>query len=169
LQTLDEQEAILNADLELAKEGLRDDRNWYVTPHGHLMTIILGPVEFTMGTDPELLSVNERLTDDGEHPMRIGRSWAISTIETSQPQFKKFRPSQTVHPVLNPDPTAAQTSLQWYDAAKYCRWLSEQEAVEEDQMCYPALDQIKSGMKYPKSYLTRTGYRLPSELDSSSP
>jgi hypothetical protein len=53
----------------------------------------------------------------------------------------------------------------WYEAAKYCRWLSEQEKVPPDQMCYPELDQIGPGMKLPPDYLTRTGYRLPTEAE----
>ncbi len=37
-------------DLDLAKEGIRKDRNWYVTPHGHSMLIVRGPVNSSWAT-----------------------------------------------------------------------------------------------------------------------
>jgi len=55
--------------------------------------------------------------------------------------------------------------VSWFQAAQYCRWLSEQEGIPEDEMCYPSLDQIKPGMKMQPDYLSRTGYRLPTEVE----
>ena len=55
--------------------------------------------------------------------------------------------------------------MTWYEAAQYCRWLSEQEGVPEDEMCYPKVAEIKEGMKLPSDYLRRTGYRLPTEAE----
>src|SRR5262249_10922069 len=62
-------------------------------------------------------------------------------------------------------------AVTWYEAAQYCRWLSEQEGVAEDQMCYPSvadIEKAKDGttpLKLPADYLSRTGYRLPSEAE----
>ena len=56
-------------------------------------------------------------------------------------------------------------SLTWYDALRYCRWLSEQEGIAEDQMCYPPMAEIKPGMKLPDDWQKRTGYRLPTEAE----
>jgi formylglycine-generating enzyme required for sulfatase activity len=53
----------------------------------------------------------------------------------------------------------------WLDAIAYCRWLSEREGIPEDQMCYPKLDQIKFGMTPNPDYLSRIGYRLPTEAE----
>src|SRR5262249_26051117 len=44
-------------------------------------------------------------------------------------------------------------------------WLSEREGVPEDQMCYPRIEEIRSGMTLPADYLSRTGYRLPTGVE----
>ena len=56
-------------------------------------------------------------------------------------------------------------NVSWFDAAAYCRWLSEQEGIPESQMCYPPLPQIKPGMRLADDCLKRTGYRLPTEIE----
>src|SRR5262249_17403498 len=62
-------------------------------------------------------------------------------------------------------------AVSWYDAAMYCRWLSEAEGIPEDQMCYPPIQDIQAavkagkGLKLPPDYLRRTGYRLPTEAE----
>jgi hypothetical protein len=56
-------------------------------------------------------------------------------------------------------------NVTWYEAAQYCRWLSEQEGVAESEMCYPAIDKIGPGMMLPSDYLSRTGYRLATEAE----
>ncbi len=55
--------------------------------------------------------------------------------------------------------------ITWFDAARYCRWLSEQEKLDESEMCYPPLAEIKPGMTLAANYLDRTGYRLPTEAE----
>jgi serine/threonine protein kinase len=165
LQKLGKSDDVAREDAVLATHGISGDRDWYVTSHGHSMTIIRGPVEFIMGVDPETLPMAERLEFDLERPRRIQGTWSIGMIEITKPQIRQFRRTYATHPVSNPDPNGAATSLQWYDVVKYCRWLSEQERIPEDQMCYPKADQIKAGMKLTEGYLSRTGYRLPSEAE----
>ena len=53
----------------------------------------------------------------------------------------------------------------WFDAAKYCRWLSEREGIPKSQMCYPPLADIKPGMTLVDNVLDRIGYRLPTEAE----
>ncbi len=55
--------------------------------------------------------------------------------------------------------------IDWYTAAKYCRWLSEKEGIREEEMCYPPMAEIKEGMQMPGDYLRRTGYRIPTEAE----
>jgi eukaryotic-like serine/threonine-protein kinase len=54
----------------------------------------------------------------------------------------------------------------WYTAAEYCNWLSEQEGIPGDQWCYePGAGGYVEGMRIPPDVLRRTGYRLPTEAE----
>jgi formylglycine-generating enzyme required for sulfatase activity len=53
----------------------------------------------------------------------------------------------------------------WFEAAQYCRWMSEREKLPEEEMCYPPIPEIKPGMSMKPGYLSRTGYRLPTESE----
>lgn len=55
--------------------------------------------------------------------------------------------------------------MSWFRAAQYCRWLSEKEGTPDDQMCYPPIDQIGPKRVLPRDFLSRTGYRLPTEAE----
>jgi formylglycine-generating enzyme required for sulfatase activity len=54
-------------------------------------------------------------------------------------------------------------STSWHAAAVYCNWLSKEEGIDEEQWCY----EIKDGQvtKLKANYLSRTGYRLPTEAE----
>jgi formylglycine-generating enzyme required for sulfatase activity len=91
-------------------------------------------------------------------------------------QFQKFLQA---HPEVrhnytqkySPAPNGPIICVTWYEAAQYCRWLSEQEGVPDDQMCYPAVEVIEKSkdstipLKLPADSLRRTGYRLPTEAE----
>jgi formylglycine-generating enzyme required for sulfatase activity len=88
-------------------------------------------------------------------------------------QFLKANP-QVEHAYnkrYSPEMTTPQTSVTWYEAAQYCRWLSEQEGILEDQMCYPSIAEIEKSkdgvtpLRVPADYLWRQGYRLPTEAE----
>src|SRR5207245_10140215 len=66
---------------------------------------------------------------------------------------------------FSPDEDAPIIDINWYEAAAYCRWLSEEEHVAPEQMCYPKVAAIKEGMRLPANLLERTGYRLPTEAE----
>jgi formylglycine-generating enzyme required for sulfatase activity len=134
-------------------------RRWYVNRHGDTLAVVPGPVEFLMGSPRfEYYRGEER-----QHRRRIDRTFAIATKNVTAEQFARFREVRKDR--WRPDPDCPMNFISWYDAVRYCRWLSEQEGVPEDQMCYPPLDRIKEGMKPYPDYLSRTGYRLPTEAE----
>ncbi len=55
------------------------------------------------------------------------------------------------------------SAVDWYNAARYCNWLSQQEGIADDQRCYP--NEIGPDMKMPPDRLKRIGYRLPTEAE----
>src|SRR5262249_28276631 len=107
---------------------------------------------------------------------RIGRNFALASKKVTVAQFKRFL---AAHPEVkhfytkrySPDADSPIISVTWYEAAQYCRWLSEQEGVPEDQMCYPKVAEIEKSKdavtprRLRADYLRRTGSRLPTEAE----
>jgi formylglycine-generating enzyme required for sulfatase activity len=105
----------------------------------------------------------------------IPRRFAIADREVTVEHFQRFLKTHTeprfqVPPdFLNrysPDPDGPWIGPDWYTAAQYCNWLSEQEGIPKDQWCYePAAGGYVEGMTIPTDALRRTGYRLPTEAE----
>jgi formylglycine-generating enzyme required for sulfatase activity len=66
---------------------------------------------------------------------------------------------------MNPD--GPMVTMDWYRAAKYCNWLSEQEGLPQDQWCYLPNESgaYADGMPIPAEVLHRKSYRLPTEAE----
>jgi formylglycine-generating enzyme required for sulfatase activity len=156
------------ADLDRITCGLcgqpAGDRNWFVNPEGQTFTIIRGPVEFTMGSPPD-----EPGREEGQYKIpyrkRIPRSFAIAAREVTVAEYRRFNDKYQYRKQYAREEDGPINDTSWYEAAAYCRWLSEQEGVPPDQMCYPEVKDIKPGMKLPDNFLLRTGYRLPTEAE----
>jgi formylglycine-generating enzyme required for sulfatase activity len=160
-------------DAELAMVKERGDRRWYVNGQGQTFARIEGPLEFPMGSPP---SDTERLPDDSPfRRMAIPRRFAIADREVTIEQFRRFLKTHT-DPRLNlrqdvltrysPDPDGPWIGIDWYAAAQYCNWLSEQEGLPRDQWCYqPGPGGYVEGMIIPANALHRTGYRLPTDAE----
>jgi serine/threonine protein kinase/formylglycine-generating enzyme required for sulfatase activity len=161
----------LNAiDRGLSGPEIPSDRNWFINSSGQTFAIIRGPVSFRMGTVPG----SDRYAGGDEAPQdrTITRSFAIATREVSLADFRHFlKDNPDLLTVFNrpgvrmriPSDECAVGALSWYDAARYCNWLSAKEGIPEDQWCYPKL--IGHGMTLPENVLERTGYRLPTEAE----
>jgi formylglycine-generating enzyme required for sulfatase activity/tetratricopeptide (TPR) repeat protein len=170
-------ETMTRIDLELSKmpapetrgsQGARQAKPfWYVNTQGQTMVVIPGPVEFAMGRP----GVDYGASADAWPRKRIGRTFAIAAKRVTVGQYQRFvrETPELSHPYTrkfaNLPPDMTQISACWYEAAQYCRWLSEKEGIPEDQMCYPSIREITEGMRLPEDYLHRTGYRLPSEAE----
>jgi formylglycine-generating enzyme required for sulfatase activity/predicted Ser/Thr protein kinase len=163
--------ALQAIDLELA--GIpAGERRWYVNDQGQTFTI-LGPDQFNMGSP---LSESRHLANEKPHRQRVGRTFAIATKDVTVAQFKEFLKAhpEVDHrytPKYSPDRDGPMISVSWYEAAQYCRWLSEKEHVPSDQMCYPEVEKIekckdgRTPLPLEAGYLSRTGYRLPTEAE----
>jgi len=64
----------------------------------------------------------------------------------------------------SPDANGPIILVDWYKAAAYCNWLSQQEGIPEDQWCYQT-DKQGNVTALKAKYLSLTGYRLPTEAE----
>ena len=80
-------------------------------------------------------------------PVTIDRSYAIATREVTLEQFLMYRPKHEYATDYAATLDCPAINVSWFDAAKYCRWLSEQEGIPESQMCYPREEDIRPGMR----------------------
>jgi formylglycine-generating enzyme required for sulfatase activity len=137
------------------------------------MVVFPAPVEFLMGSPNGEAG---RYSDEVPHRRRIGRGLALASKKVTVAQFRRFLKAhpEVKHSYIkdySPDEDGPILAVTWYEAAQYCRWLSEQEGVPEEQMCYPSVADIekckdgKTLLKLPANHLSRTGYRLPSEAE----
>ncbi len=171
------QQAKLEAiDLELARLKDRGGRRWFMNGQGQTFAVIDGPVEFSMGSP---------ITETERHPasepprtIAIPRRFAVASKEVTGSQFQRFvklasitaprytLPAEILHK-YSPDAEGPWISCDWYAAAHYCNWVSEQEGIPKDQWCYiPAGgNAYAEGMTIPADALERTGYRLPTEAE----
>ena len=140
------------------------ERNWFLGPLGHSFSVIRLPASFQFGS-PE----SELWREEDEQPVvqpRRERDYmiAVSMHEVTVEQYQTYR-TFVIDSPYTPSGDCPINNVKWYDAAAYCRWLSEQDAVAEDQMVYPPVEQIGPGMKLPDNWLERTGYRMPTEAE----
>ena len=140
-------------DARLAARDPGPDRGWYTNRQRQTFAVIRGPITFPMG-DSEA---------EKHWTMQIPRSFALGTKEVTREQFARY--AGALGGTGGQDAVEPVSSVSWYEAACYCRWLSQQEQIPESQMCYPPIDRIRSGMRLEENYLERTGYRLPTEAE----
>ena len=143
------------------------------------MVVIRGG-SFTMGS-----AVSERGRAQGEalHRVRIPRTYALATTEVTNEQFERFLQAVPDYAArwraataarfgdpprfqtFSRTPHSPQVGVSWYDAARYCNWLSELVGIPRDQWVYPENIDATKGLELPSNYLQRTGYRLPTEAE----
>jgi formylglycine-generating enzyme required for sulfatase activity len=176
LRQRNEQKKLELAHAELMKLKDWGQRRWFVNTQGQTYALVEGPVEFRMGSPP---TENERTAGPEDcRRMRIPRRFAIAATETTTEQFQRFlklgRITVARYQVqasdirrYSPGPQGPWIYCDWYMAAHYCNWLSEQEGLPKDEWCYLPTDAgaYAEGMSIPADVLKRTGYRLPTEAE----
>jgi formylglycine-generating enzyme required for sulfatase activity len=160
-----------------ARETPDPRRRWYVNGQGQTMVVLPGPVQFRMGSPAW---EQNRYHDEAQQLRTIPRSYALAARPVTVAEFQRF---------LGADPTIKKQYdagghaadllkkrspaadgpmilVDWYTAAAYCNWLSQQEGIPEAEWVYPRdPGKIRPGMVMQAGYLRRTGYRLPTEAE----
>jgi formylglycine-generating enzyme required for sulfatase activity len=144
--------------------------NWYVNGQGQTMVVIPGPVEFVMGSPPTEAGREAR---ENQHKRRIGRAFALAAKSVTLAEYQRFDAGYGGEvKQWAPSGVCPVLGISWFQAAGYCNWLSKQEGLPESEWCYvPVRDpgrtdpEYKVGMRLAANYLTRSGYRLPTETE----
>ncbi|MDA1230078.1 MAG: SUMF1/EgtB/PvdO family nonheme iron enzyme, partial [Planctomycetota bacterium] len=154
----------LLSDLKKDLAGKRSTNpDWIVDKHGHTLSVVQGPVVFHMGSVPH--TIGRSNLREMRHKKRIGRSFAIATREVTVEQYLRLLPDFGFSYNQSRSMNCPINGVNWLDAARYCRLLSEAEGLPESEMCFPLVEDIKTGMQLPEDNLKRTGYRLPTEAE----
>jgi formylglycine-generating enzyme required for sulfatase activity len=168
LRQWEQDEKLKSTEAGLPKFKDRGTRRWYVNGQGHTFALVEGSVEFSMGS-PTIEP--DRNDNETLHRRTIPRSFAIAAKEVTVEQGQLFL---TKNPAIgrlrvdiySADPKGPLNGPDWYVAAAYCNWLSQQEGLPKDQWCYlPKDGRYDKGMTIPADALKRTGYRLPTEAE----
>ncbi|MCA9009232.1 MAG: SUMF1/EgtB/PvdO family nonheme iron enzyme [Planctomycetaceae bacterium] len=136
------------------------DKDWYVNSGGQTMAVFHGPIRIQTGA-PE--GEEDRDSDEVQAVRTINRDFAMGTTEVPMIEFlrlfKNYRHKATL---VNPTLDCPAVMMTWNMAAEYCYWLSLEEGLPDDQICYI----LNDGVVVPEeNYLHRTGYRLPTEAE----
>jgi serine/threonine protein kinase/formylglycine-generating enzyme required for sulfatase activity len=162
--------------IESGQEKSDSPRNWYPTNHGHTMVVLDLREPALIGSasnDPDRVANSER-----QHWVQVGRQVAFASTETTVRQFEEFLADPQVKAfyankefksskrLYAPAPDCPQISVRWYDAARYCQWLSEKEGLPKSEWCFPGIWDVEEGpFQLPADMVHRRGYRLPTEAE----
>lgn len=137
----------------------------------YLTFIVFPPDEFTMGS-PD--SEPNHQFDETQHQVTLTRPIAVCDRELTWSQWDTFdgpRKRQAYghqfsKTLGDSDPVFG---VEWFDAVTYCRWLSEQAGLSEDEQCYEDPTSLpKDGEGNPTNWplrLDNAGLRLPTEAE----
>ncbi len=138
---------------------LHPSPGWYVNTQGQTMVVVPGPTEFVMGSPPTEAGAADT---EPQHHKRIGRTFALAAKSVTLEQYRKFDPDHALPAVHTRTADLPAVALDWHRAARYCNWLSKEDGIPEDQWCYEVQGEET---KPAANYLSRTGYRLPTEAE----
>jgi serine/threonine protein kinase/formylglycine-generating enzyme required for sulfatase activity len=139
-------ERLRSIDARLATGRPEGGREWYVSRGGP--TFVLIPPATDQGPPQQKPKVDYR--------------FAIAATEVTGGQFQASGlPNYKPDPKWLPTPDYPVNSRTWYEAAAYCNWLSKQDRLDDDQLCYvPGKD---GKLEMAPDWRKRKGYRLPTE------
>jgi eukaryotic-like serine/threonine-protein kinase len=144
------------SDLKLIDRQLagkpRGNRNWYVNSAGMTMAVVVVSEDYRP-LPPE----------PGQPPERF----SVATTETPLALFQEFDPRNAARQARNEQRShdamvdGPANELTYFEAARFCNWLSDREGLPADQWCYQPGENEGVWVLVP-DYMMRRGYRLPS-------
>jgi serine/threonine protein kinase/formylglycine-generating enzyme required for sulfatase activity len=140
--------------------GSGDSPLWYVNSQGQTLVVMRGK-EFLMGSPANEIG---REPSEVQHTVRIDRTFALAAQAVTVEEFRRLLPPQPNSIVSRLAPQNPVTFVSWHEAAAYCNRLSKEEGIPPDQWCYK-IDNNGQVTQLKANYLTRTGYRLPTEAE----
>jgi formylglycine-generating enzyme required for sulfatase activity len=151
---------------QLALSGeIPDNVGWYVNGQQQTM-VILQAESFDMGSPAEEEGHDP---DERQRTVQIHRRFAIGSHPVTKRQFLKAFPEFTAEDFdkTSPEDDCPVNSVTWFDAVRYCNWLSQQEGIPEREWCFePNSDGVfAAGMRLKPGYLSLSGYRLGTEAE----
>jgi formylglycine-generating enzyme required for sulfatase activity len=156
------------ATLELAGQPA-DHRHWYVNKERQTLVLVVPvPGEVEVGSPPDEAG---RADNEPRQRASIKHPFALGMKPVTVAEFSRFRKDYSPDKATSPGEDTPANSVSWSEAAAYCRWLSEQEGIPAEQMCYPPVEDIlraardRKMLELPANFLERTGYRLPTEVE----
>jgi eukaryotic-like serine/threonine-protein kinase len=143
------------------------------------ITFVVFPAgEYAIGS-PE--DEADRQIDEARHRITLTHPFAVSDREITSEQFNAFD-NRRIHDAFEQEyghelaPQDPAVFLTWYEAVAYCRWLTEQAGMSEDEQAYanpksldareypadPAPQASDAPQNWPLN-LEKNGFRLPTE------
>ncbi len=137
--------------------------NELLTSENQRMVILTPPAVQWIGS-----LANEPGRDAGDeirYPVHLKHRFAISIHEVTVQEYLNYHANASIQEDYCPSPDCPIVDIPWWHAARYCRWLSEQEGLPESEMCYPAFKEKATSLTLEANALERTGYRLLTEAE----
>ena len=103
--------------------------------------------------------------DEIRYPVLLKHRFAISTHEVTVQEYLNYRADASIQEDYSPTSDCPIVDLNWFEATRYCRWLSHKEGIPESEMCYPVIDEKATSLRLVANWMNLTGYRLLTEAE----
>jgi formylglycine-generating enzyme required for sulfatase activity len=163
-----------------AASPARLQSEWFVERAGPFAQtmIVFAPGEYRMGSPPTEL---DRNNDESAHVVRLTRGFAMIDRMVTRDRYERFLAETCgdaaarnyIEAVAERSPTGWQPAVafNWFDAVRFCRWLTSVAGMSESEQCYDDPANLGLGPGENPSdgqwpfHPERTGYRLPTEAE----
>lgn len=174
LRTWDHREILASVDHSPLPYDPTGERQWFVLEVGedHMTFVVYPPGEFLMGSP---ISEKDRYVDETPlHRVRITRPFAMCDREVTRGQFERFMKIFPLEGFPNidewsPNPNELMVAITWYEAVRYCRWLTDLMGMAESDQCYDDPDRLQKRKDgYPVDWPLhheKSGFHLPTEAE----